>query len=109
MKALNQRFLKRDHTTDVLAFDLGEDLILSAERPILKKKERRLQGEIIISATTAAANARRFATSVDYELILYVVHGILHLLGYDDHRPTDRKRMRSKEQEMMAILKWVGR
>jgi probable rRNA maturation factor len=77
---------------------MGDD-----EAPARDKGE--LQGEIIISTVTAAANARRFATTAFYEIVLYIAHGILHLLGYDDHGPDARRRMRDKEREIMIVLK----
>ena len=60
--------------------------------------------KIFISTETAARNARRFNTSLDDEVTLYLIHGILHLLGFDDHAPKDIARMRRKEQEILKIL-----
>ena len=95
IKSLNKKFLKRRYTTDVLAFDLS-----SKESPARRKN---IEGEIIISADTAIKNARIFQTSPHRELVLYIIHGILHLLGFDDHRPTDVKQMRKKEIELMKL------
>jgi probable rRNA maturation factor len=61
-----------------------------------------LEGEIIVSAETAATAAQRFGWSSDDELLLYVVHGTLHLVGYDDTNPPARSEMRSKEQLYLA-------
>ena len=98
MRAFNKKYLGRDHTTDVLAFDLKED------RPV-GTKARSLEGDIIISATTACKNAKAFKTFPQHEITLYIAHGILHLLGYDDHSPKDIKKIRAKEQELMALVK----
>ena len=94
IKSLNQKFLGRSYQTDVLSFDLREN------------KKDILIGEIIISIEMAIKNAQSFGNDLNNELALYIVHGILHLLGFDDHRPSDIKRMRKKEQQ---LLKHLGR
>jgi len=87
IRRLNRRFLGHDYATDVLSFPLGGDLF----------------GEVVISAEYAAAEARRRGLPVEEELLRYVVHGILHLLGYDDHRPADRARMwKRQERELRS-------
>lgn len=91
IRSLNKEFLQRDCSTDVLAFDYTV-------------QHHKLDGEIVISATTAYKNARKFGTSSYEELILYVVHGILHLLGYDDHRAKDTKKMRAREKKLMLMI-----
>lgn len=101
IQALNKKFLHRSYSTDVLAFDLADE-VLSRKR---KKNVKIIEGEVIISATTVYNNARRFGNSPEEELILCVVHGILHLLGYDDHAPADIKRMRAKEKELMEKIR----
>ena len=58
-------------------------------------------GEIIVCPSVAVANAKTYGNAVNKELTLYVVHGILHLAGYDDHVPEDILRMRKKEQELI--------
>ena len=95
IRSLNRRFLKRDHVTDVLAFDYSD---------ARRRKQGPLHGEIVISADTAVRQAKIFGTSVKLELTLYIIHGILHLLGYDDHRPKDIKRMRAKEQKVLKTI-----
>ena len=100
IKSLNKTFLNRDHTTDVLAFDLSNDTVSYSG----KKRISRLEGEIIISATTAVRNAGRFDSTPYDELILYVVHGVLHLLGYDDHDPKEEKRMQKKQRDIVKRL-----
>ena len=67
IRALNQKFLKHRYPTDVLAFNLKDTW------------------EIVISTDAAVQNAKRFKTSVQKEITLYLIHGILHLLGYNDH------------------------
>ena len=95
IQALNRKYLKRPYATDVLAFDLGE-----------KKSPRSpLIGEIVISTDAVMTNSRLFQTNPPQELILYVIHGLLHLLGFDDHRKKDVIKMRRKEGE---LLKWIA-
>jgi probable rRNA maturation factor len=93
IKSLNKTFLKRTYVTDVLAFDLME-----------KKKKNYISGDIIICPETAFKNAKLFGTSFSYELSLYLVHGILHLAGFDDHSSKDIQAMRKEEQKIMTHL-----
>ncbi|MBF0483522.1 MAG: rRNA maturation RNase YbeY [Candidatus Omnitrophica bacterium] len=92
MRVLNSRYKDHHYTTDVLAFDLRSE------------KEKGLRGEIIISTDEAFKNARIYKTSVEHELNLYMAHGILHLLGYDDHGFQDIKKIRDMEQKIIESL-----
>jgi probable rRNA maturation factor len=84
---LNAQYHAMSGPTDVLSFDYGEG-----------------QGELIISVECAIRQARHFRTTPARELILYVVHGILHLHGYDDQKPNDQRRMRAAERKLMSRL-----
>jgi probable rRNA maturation factor len=84
---LNAQYHAMSGPTDVLSFDYGEG-----------------QGELIISVECAIRQARHFRTTPARELILYVVHGILHLHGYDDEKPNDQRRMRAAERKLMSRL-----
>ncbi len=96
IRRLNRRFLGRDRATDVLAFRL--DSPPAAPGGVF--------GEVVVSAETAAREARRRGIDVREELLRCVIHGILHLLGYDDRRPRDRARMWDRqERELRRILK----
>jgi probable rRNA maturation factor len=86
---LNNRHLKHDEPTDVLSF-------------VLEQGPGFVEGEIIVSADTAASAAERFGWQLNDELLLYAIHGALHLAGYDDLKPTDKARMREKEQFYLA-------
>jgi probable rRNA maturation factor len=77
--------------TDVMSFDLGDD----GNGPA---------GELYISVDRAREVALRRGSSFKRELVLYVVHGTLHLCGYDDHEDADRKAMRGAEREVMRTL-----
>ena len=89
IRKINRRFLKHDFATDVISFPLGTDLV----------------GELVISAQYAVSEAAKRKIPVEEELLRYVAHGILHLLGYDDHRPAERTRMWTRqERELRKIL-----
>ncbi len=90
MRALNRRALAHDFATDVLAFPL-------ADRPVLV-------GEVALSDETARREAARRGHSPYHELLLYAVHGVLHLLGHDDHEAPRRRRMRAAERRALAAL-----
>ena len=88
---LHRRHLADPTPTDVLTFDLGED----GPGPA---------GELYVSVDRARRVAARRSMSVERELSLYVVHGVLHLCGYDDREPAERERMRAAEGEVLAAL-----
>ncbi len=86
----------------MLAFDFSEE----AQRIglALKQKAPSIVGEVIISTDAVIQNAREYKTSHAQELILYVIHGILHLSGYDDHKAKDVRLMRAKEAEILGMI-----
>ena len=90
IRRLNRRYLRRRTTTDVLAFDLA------APGP------SRLMGEVVVCADTARRQARCVGVSVALELDLLVVHGLLHLAGWDDHEPRGARLMHEREREILA-------
>jgi probable rRNA maturation factor len=77
--------------TDVISFDLGED----EPGPV---------GELYVSAERARAVAAERGLDERRELALYVVHGALHLCGFDDHEPAERERMRAAEAIVLGSL-----
>jgi probable rRNA maturation factor len=85
MHQLNRRHLNHDYPTDVLAFRISEP----AEP---------LEGEVIINAQMAHHRAEEFGWTPADELLLYAIHGTLHLCGYDDHDPDRRRLMRQRER-----------
>ena len=86
---LNRQYLNHDYPTDVLSFLLHTD-------------SEKLEGEVVVSAETAARAAVQFGWTASNELLLYVVHGVLHLVGYDDSEDEPRQEMRSREQFYLA-------
>lgn len=90
---INRQYLDHDYETDVITFDFGKHPETDA-----------LMGEIVVSAETAARMASEVNTPPATELILYAVHGSLHLAGFDDHEEGDRQAMRAAEKQMMNQL-----
>ena len=84
MHALNRRYLDHDFPTDVLSF-------------VLEREADHLEGEILVSADEAADSAARYGWSTADEMMLYVIHGTLHLAGYDDSTAEQRAQMRDLE------------
>ena len=93
IKELNLRYLGKNNPTDVIAFDIAE--------PKLWDK---YCADIVISTDRAIDNAEAFHTSPLYELYLYVIHGVLHILGYDDTSRKDKLLMHRREKELLKIL-----
>lgn len=88
---LNERFLAHHGPTDVLSF-------------LLEREGDRLEGEIVASADTAACVAARLGWPAADELLLYVVHGALHLAGYDDRDDDGQQQMRAAERRHLAYF-----
>jgi probable rRNA maturation factor len=85
---LNRQYLNHDWPTDVLSF-------------VLDEHGGHLEGEVIISADTAAASAAEIGWPAAAEQLLYVVHGTLHLVGYRDESSTDEREMRAAEARFL--------
>lgn len=98
MTRLNETFLQHAGSTDVITFDYADH---AARRP---PPAFPIHGEIIICVDEASAQARRFRTTWQGELVRYLVHGVLHLLGHDDHRPAARRRMKRTENRLVRAL-----
>jgi probable rRNA maturation factor len=97
IKRLNWKYRKVDSTTDVLAFSMREGgKALSKNSAVL--------GDVVISTETAKREAKKRNISIRKEIYLYLLHGILHLLGYDDTKCPAKKIMRAKEKELLAII-----
>lgn len=86
---INRKFLDHDEPTDVISFALEEE-------------QGYLEGEIVVSADTAARTAGELCIAPADELLLYVIHGSLHLVGHDDLTPEPRVAMRAAERKYLA-------
>lgn len=90
---LHGRYLDDPSVTDVMSFDVTPG-----------PESAPLVGEIVVSVDRARAVAARRGVRLDYELALYVVHGTLHLCGFDDIEADDRSAMRAAERRALAAL-----
>ncbi len=97
MRHLNEQYRNVAQTTDVLSFPMRE-----GEFPEIAAE---LLGDIVISAPTAAETARRQGCPLQVVLDLLLVHGILHLLGYDHDTPQRASRM---DDKTLALMKRLG-
>jgi probable rRNA maturation factor len=106
MTRLNETFLKHRGCTDVIAFDYSESAGEAPRRPTATARgpHPALHGEVCVCLEAAAAQARRFGTTWQCELARYVTHGLLHLRGFDDRRPADRRRMKREEARLLKGL-----
>ena len=96
MATLHERFMGMAGPTDVMAFDLGTD-----------RRGGIAHGEVVVCSDVARSRTGRRHHSLQAakaELALYVVHGILHLAGYDDHSAAGSRRMHRREDELLAEL-----
>lgn len=92
MASLHERYSKLPGTTDVLTFDLRDD----PADPI--------EGDIVICLDEARRQARARGHDTRDEALLYAVHGLLHLLGEDDHEEADYQRMHRREDELLQRI-----
>lgn len=91
VRRLNQDYLDHDYNTDVLSFSLrAED-----------DEGDAVEGEVYVDLDTAAERHEEFGTSFEREAYRYVVHGVLHLLGYDDATESGREAMRVQEDHIL--------
>jgi probable rRNA maturation factor len=92
MASMNWQWLKHEGSTDILTFDHRSE---SGEA---------LHGELFISVDDAVAQSAQFRTTADAELVRYVVHGVLHLLGHNDLEPEARRSMKREENRLVRRL-----
>ena len=106
MTRLHVEFLQIDTPTDVLTFPLHGDSLEPWSGPLeaLRGAGRRIGGEVGIGVDTARRVALELGTDVSEEVILYLVHGLLHLCGYDDRDELQRRQMRRREAEVLSLL-----
>jgi probable rRNA maturation factor len=93
MRRLHKRFMHVDSSTDVLSFDLEHD-----------RRGRVIAGEIVVCVPVARKQARASGTDVRDELLLYAIHGMLHLSGLDDRTAAAYQAMHRREDHILALL-----
>jgi probable rRNA maturation factor len=109
---LNEKFLGGAGPTDVLAFPMDDDLVVPGRQPDQGGRgpgapsdgaePPTLIGDVVVCPAVAAAQAPEHRATVDEEIALLVVHGVLHLLHYDHADPRDEAAMKLREQELLA-------
>lgn len=99
IKALNKKYMARDRATDVLSFVFKKPFF-SGDIGIV--------GDIYISSDMAFGAARRFGTGFRKELLLYTIHGVLHLLGFGDETAKEKKRIRKLEKKFLRKAEKCG-
>ena len=117
MAEVNWRFLRHEGSTDVITFDCSDDDLLggatslsphppacgdkNVAAPRRSEAKATFHGEIYISLDDAVAQAKEFRTTWQSELARYVIHGLLHLAGYDDLQPAARRVMKREENRLL--------
>lgn len=86
---VNKQYLSHDFYTDIITFDYVE--------------RERVSGDIFISIDRVEENAQDFNVSFQQELLRVIIHGVLHLLGFEDHSQEEQQLMRQKENEAIAL------
>jgi probable rRNA maturation factor len=95
MAHVNQTFLQHTGSTDVITFDHSEES---------HRNSSTLHGEVFISIPDAIVQAREFSTTWQSELVRYVIHGLLHLRGFDDLKPELRREMKREENRLLKAV-----
>jgi len=89
---LNRTYLQHDYFTDVLSFDLSES-----------EDAHAIEGEVYVDLDTALERHEEFGVSFEEEVRRYVIHGVLHLLGYDDATPEEKAAMHALEDKYLGF------
>lgn len=90
IKKINKEFLGHDYPTDVISFRINEG--------------KEIEGEIYISIDTVKCNSKIYGSTVDKELLRVMIHGVLHLIGFNDENNKNKRKM--KEEEDFWIMKY---
>lgn len=98
MARVNWQFLRHEGSTDVITFDHSEP------DSDVRDAKLALRGELFVCVDDAIEQAHEFETTWQSEVVRYVVHGVLHLGGYDDLKPAARRRMKREENRLVRIL-----
>ena len=105
IKKLNKKYLGKDRPTDVISFSYMDEPMAVTD----KESEESLfvLGDVAVSFETAASRCRTFKNSFKKELALYIIHGILHVFGYDDRAPAPRRKMEKKQDYHLKKFKKI--
>lgn len=94
IQVINKSYLEHNYTTDIITFNYSTTVKL-------------LDGEIFISVDDAKQNAEKFKVSLSDELVRLIIHGILHLLHFDDKTADDKKIMKRMENKLLSTNKFI--
>ena len=94
IKKLNRKYLGHNRITDVISFPMHEGLFKDLHAEIL--------GDVVVSVEQAKKQAKRYQHSFKEEFWLYLIHGLQHLLGYEDDAPINAKKMHKRGMELLA-------
>ena len=86
-RRMNERYLKHDYATDVISFQLEIGSVL--------------EGEVYVNLDRARAQAKEYGVSIKSEVSRLVIHGVLHLVGYDDSTTKNARRMKIEEDQQV--------
>lgn len=104
MASINESFLGHEGPTDVITFDYSEAVKVPRASRSAQRVPARIHGEIFICVAEAERQAKTFETDWQSEVVRYIIHGILHLAGYDDLQPVARKKMKREEGRLVRKL-----
>lgn len=104
MRALNRQYRHKDRVTNILAFGGRKGGRPERVPPFLAPAAKDYVGEIVICIPQVRREARKLRTSVRQRVLILLVHGALHLLGFDHHRPHDEKKMIRLEQKICSKI-----
>lgn len=100
IRRLNRQYRKQDRVTDVLAFPIREAILPQGKGPATN-----MLGDVVISLPTAVRQAREVGRSIDVELATLLIHGVLHLCGYDHERSSrEAVRMSRRERKVLEVI-----
>jgi rRNA maturation RNase YbeY len=92
LKKINIKYLNHDFFTDVIAFDYS--------------KEKLLFGDVYVSTERVKENAKTYNSSFNKELFRVIIHGVLHLCGFNDKTKEEKNLIRAKENEFLSTINW---
>ncbi len=109
VQQLNRSYLGKDEPTDVLAFSMLPEPLATTESeassPFVQPPDGVLHlGEVIISYPQAVIQAREHHHSVKREIAILIIHGVLHLLGYEHDKPEMERQMKTREKEILSCI-----
>jgi len=103
IRELNRDYLGEDEPTDVLAFSAREET--AGQSPFIHPPDGLLHlGEVIIAYPQAVVQAEEHRHPIEKELAILIIHGLLHLLGYDHDEPESERQMKAREAELLGYV-----